>query len=142
VPERDTTAPVLRAITIAPSRFAAAGAGNAIARRGGGRVSWRLSEPAVVGFTVQRARAGRRVGRRCLPATVARSRRATCTRWQTLAGGFAQRATAGTGALRFSGRLRGRALTAGPYRLNALATDDAGNDSRAIAVAFRIIRRR
>jgi hypothetical protein len=53
-------------------------------------------------------------------------------------GGFTHAGAAGTNTFRFMGRLRGRALRRGKYRLVAVATDAAGNRSAALRRPFRI----
>ena len=49
---------------------------------------------------------------------------------------------AGTGRLRFSGRIGRHALRPGRYRLVVTVTDAAGNRSQAAKVRFRIVRNR
>lgn len=78
----------------------------------GTRVSYRLSEAAAVSFRI--------VG---------------------LRGGFVRQGKVGPNSFRFRGRLRGRKLKSGRYRLRVVATDPAGNSSRAEYVRFRIVRR-
>jgi hypothetical protein len=53
-------------------------------------------------------------------------------------GRFSVRGRRGANRLRFTGRLRGRALPAGPYRLTAQAFDRAGVASAPVGVSFRI----
>jgi hypothetical protein len=48
--------------------------------------------------------------------------------------------SAGSNRLTFRGRLAGRELRAGGYRLRIVATDAAGNRSSAVIVRFRIVR--
>jgi hypothetical protein len=50
------------------------------------------------------------------------------------------RGKAGTNRLRFSGRVKRRALKRGSYRLLAVAVDAAGNRSTQLSRAFRIMR--
>ena len=45
-----------------------------------------------------------------------------------------------TNRFRLTGRVRGRALARGYYRLVAIARDAAGNNSSALARSFRIVR--
>jgi hypothetical protein len=42
--------------------------------------------------------------------------------------------------VRFGGRLRGRALAAGRYRLTVRAADSSGMRSATLTAAFRIVR--
>jgi hypothetical protein len=88
----------LAALRVTPSRFRSARRGRPIVRRGGAKVSYRLNRAATVVFSVQR-----RKGRR----------------FTTVRGSFKQAARAGANALRFSGRLAGKRLPRGRYRLVA-----------------------
>jgi hypothetical protein len=53
-------------------------------------------------------------------------------------GRFTVRGRKGLNRVRFTGRLRGRALAAGPYTLTAQATDRTGMASQPATTAFRI----
>ncbi len=143
-PGADTVAPRLSALALSPTAFVAANVGPSAvaAARIGTRVSYRLSEAARVTFAVERAAPGIRSRGRC----VRRPRRAAanagrCTRWIPRPGSFAQDASAGANSIRFMGRLRGRSLAAGGYRLVATARDAAGNAPRRPARrGFTILR--
>lgn len=140
-PPADLTKPVLSSMTLSPKRFRAASSGPSISARVGTKVSYAASEKAVVRFRVQRALRGRRVGGRCVRPTRANRSKRRCTRYRTLRGAFSHRGSAGPNSFRFSGRLRGRKLRPGRYRLRAVATDAAGNRSPRKHVGFRIVRR-
>ena len=81
-------------------------------------IAYRLSAAATTPFKVQKAVKGRFV---------------------TLRGGFARAGKAGANQVRFSGRLRGRKLAPGRYRLTAQAKN-AGGSSRTMRATFRIVR--
>ncbi|MCU0312585.1 MAG: hypothetical protein MUC84_00805, partial [Solirubrobacteraceae bacterium] len=132
-------APVITALRITPASFAAARRGASVARDTGARVTYTTSRAATTRFTVARRLPGRRVGRRC-GAPTRRTRRAPrCTRLARVPGGFTRSDTASRNALRFTGRIGGRALAPGRYRLSA--TPSAGGISgRAVSAAFRIVR--
>ena len=130
--------------TLSPSAFPAAPSGpSAVAakrRRYGSKVTCTLNQPAVVRFTVVDAQPGRKSkGGRCVKPTRANHRAPRCLRWVTLRGSFTRSGTAGSNTFRFTGRLSGRRLTAGRYRL--VATPSAGGRTGPGASAsFRIIR--
>jgi hypothetical protein len=128
-------------LAFAPARFRAAVRGASVVSRGGSRISYRLSEPAAVRFAVQHVVAGRRVSGRCVAASRANRSARSCDRYRSLRGSFVHIGTAGRNALRFSGRLGNRRLVAGHYRLRAVASDAAGNRSRASLARFAIVRR-
>jgi len=137
----DQVAPRLSLMRLAPTRFR-------VARRGpsarlaavGTTVRFTLSEPARALFRVQRSLIGRRVGTRCVRTAAWNRRRARCVRWVRLRGSFSLAVRAGSNAVRFTGRLAGRPLSPGSYRLEARATDRAGNSSVWRRAAFRVIR--
>jgi len=120
VPGADVTAPTLSGLRVSPSSFEAAARGGSIARVGG-RVSYRLSEAAKVRFTVERATRGRFV---------------------RLKGSFTHRGKQGSNRFTFRGRVGGRRLRPGIYRLVGRATDPAGNRSAVRRARLRIVRKR
>ena len=135
----DTTKPVISAYVVSPSAFVAANTGPALIAAVGGRVVYRLSEAATVRFTVERKLAGRRKGRRCVaPQRARRGKR--CIRWSRVSGSFTHAGAGGLNTFRFMGRLGGKPLRRGNYRLVAVATDGAGNASKAARHPFRITR--
>jgi len=136
----DVTRPDLSAVSLVPSVFRAAGFGASMSSLVGTRVGYALSEPARVRFRVERGVSGRRAGGTCVTLTRSNRSRPRCTRYVTLRGSFTDRGEAGQNRFRFSGRLRGRKLTPGRYRLRALATDPAANRSSPKRVKFRIVR--
>lgn len=132
--------PRLSKLRVSPRAFRApARPGRSVggSARSGTRVSYTLSAPAAVRFTVARLRVGRRVGGRCVPA-VARNRRSrNCMRAVRVRGGFGRSRPAGSDRFTFTGRLVGRPLRPGHYRL--IATPAGG---RAITVLVRVLRGR
>jgi hypothetical protein len=137
----DVTAPRIRALRLKPRRFRAARRGGSVSAALGARISYRLSEAANVRFRVQRRAAGRRAGRRCVKPRRGNRGRKGCVRWVRQRGSFSRRGKAAANSLRFSGRLAGRRLRPGRYRLIAVPTDPAGNRGRAVRAGFRIVRR-
>jgi hypothetical protein len=143
LPGRDAVAPTLSALSLSRTAFVAANFGPSAvaAAKVGTTVSYRLSEPARVTFTVERPKAGIRRGGRCVKRTrKAPANARKCKRWVKVKGSFAQNAKAGANSIRFMGRLRGRALRRGSYRLVLKAKDAAGNKTaRPKRRGFRIV---
>ena len=83
------------------------------------KISYKLSEPATVKLRVQR-KAGRK--------------------WKTLRGALSQTGAAGLNKLRFAGRIGGKRLARGSFRLTAVATDGAANTSKQRVVRFSVLR--
>jgi hypothetical protein len=133
----------LTKVAVKPLRFRSAKKGASTARKKrsplGGTVSYSVSQPATVTFRVQRARAGRRKGRRCLKPRKGRHGK-RCTRWVAVRGSFDQQALAGDNSFRFRGRVSGRRLGAGRYRLLVVADGYGGRSKRSVR-GFRVVRR-
>ena len=123
-PPADMRRPVASILSITPGRFRAR---TAARRRTGARISYALDENATVTFTVKRII--KRVGR-------GRTR----TGYRPVRGSFADAGEVGGNTLRFSGRIGGRRLKPGLYRLIALPVDAAGNTGNAVFIKFRIVR--
>ena len=121
--------PSVLGLRVTPSRFRAA-------RRGS--VGFRLPAASRVRFVVQRVRAGRRVGRRCVAPTPGNRRRAVCNRY-VRAGAFSLTRRSGRQRVRFPARVGGSVLRAGRYRLKATPTA-AGLTGGPSRTGFRVIR--
>jgi hypothetical protein len=132
-------APVLTGLKISPNAFAAAASGPSIAIASSGVVSYRLSEAGLVTFTIEKAVSGGVAGGQCarLKHPVLGAKR--CTRFVTLPGSFGRSSQAGVNELRYRGRLHGRSLVAGRYRLVARANDATGNTTPSKRAGFRIL---
>jgi hypothetical protein len=101
-------------------------------------ISFRLSEPAKVALSFERALSGRRVRGRCLK--VAKGLRPNCTRYQRLTTKLSVQGKVGTNRVTFRGRLsRKRMLAVGRYRLTLVATDTSGKKSAAARTKFRLL---
>ena len=144
-PPVDSTPPRLstdlsRATFSAYTRGPSVRAAGRVRRRLGTRVQYRLSEAAITTFTVQRILLGRRRGRACVRPTRSNRRARRCTRHAPLRGSFRLTGRAGVNRFVFTGRLAGRTLRPGRYRLVGRARDLAGNVSRPSLDRFRIVR--
>ena len=116
----DSIRPVLSVPALSRSVFRAASRGQSvIAVAVGTQVRYKLSEVATANFRVQRLKSGRYV---------------------TLRGGFTHAGKVGANSFRFTGRLAGRKLAPGRYRLVQVAVDAAGNRSATKRVRFQIVR--
>jgi hypothetical protein len=121
--------PVIRSLKVSPSAFRAANAGGATASaRGkgnqppiGATVSYSLSAAGTVSFSVQRKTSGRKVGGGCVRPTRGNASKPACTFFKPLKGGFALSGAAGANSFKFRGRLGGKTLSPGGYRLLASA---------------------
>jgi hypothetical protein len=118
----DTTAPAFLSASMKPKTFAVnrKGAREKLVTakvKHGTTFRYRLSEAARVVFTIQR-----RKGKRFVQAKR-----------------FAKQSKAGANSKRFSGRIGKRALKPGRYRATLVATDAAGNRSKAKRLTFKVV---
>lgn len=135
--------PVMTSLDISPSAF--------VARPAGGfrttgypstSVSYRLENTAAsVRFTVAARRTGRRVGTSCRAVTRANRNRKRCLRYQPVSGSYTDPGRQGSNYLRFSGRIGGKRLRTGVYRLYASPRTTSGR-GKTMRHTFRITSRR
>lgn len=133
------------AMGIVPSAFFAARSGpsaqGAAARRRtrktGARVRYTLNIAARVRFTVERPVRGRLVGRRCLSERKSNRKRRRCTRYVRVRGSFTLQGKAGRNSFHLTGRLNGKRLARGRYRLVATPTAN-GRTGTPTRASFRI----
>jgi hypothetical protein len=125
-------APTISSLRLDPVAFAARRRGPSArsaassAQRRGTTVSFRVDAAASVAFRVVR--------RRCAKST----RRRSCNRFVPVPGNFTRAAAMGTNRFRFSGRIGGRVLKPGAYRLQATPSSGALVGPLAKA-GFRIV---
>jgi hypothetical protein len=126
---------------ISPNAFFAAPSGATISKKKakkkyGATVSYKDSQAATTTFTVLKPSSGRTQGKSCRKPSKANKHGKRCTLY-TVIGSFTHTDTAGANKLHFSGRLKGRKLAKGSYRLQAVAHNAAGN-GRAVSKEFKI----
>jgi hypothetical protein len=125
---------VLSALTISPTAFLAAPSGatvsaaSAAKKKYGAKISYRDSQIATTTFTVLRPTSGRMQGKSCEKPSQKNKHGKRCTLYVSV-GSFPHSDKAGAISLHFSGRLKGKRLAPGSYRLQALAHDAAGNSA-------------
>ena len=146
----DRTKPTLGGLGFSRSSFAAARSGAAFtAQKGrkrkssapvGTKVSFRLSEAASVRFTVQRKTTGRRSSGKCRTRTRRNRKKPKCTLYKSVRGSFTVAGKAGRNSFTFRGRIGGKALKTGSYRLRGTATDAARNVSVPTQKTFKIVK--
>ena len=100
--------PVLSALALVPKKFRPAK---------GTDVRFKLSAGAPVRFTVERRGAGRKVGGKCRATTKKNRHAKKCTRYVSMKGSFVRNGVSGANHFHWKGRLKGKALKPGGYRL-------------------------
>ena len=137
----DKTPPVFSSFVLSPTSFVAANSGPAIvsAAAVGTQVVYRLSEPATTTLTVERKGTGVKKHGTCVSGRARHGQR-KCTLYTRVRGKIVRGTGAGLSSFRFMGRLNGRSLKPGSYRLVASARDGAGNTSKTVRRSFTIKR--
>jgi hypothetical protein len=125
-----------KGILIRPSVLALRVSPNTFRRKRPATLSFRLAAPSTVRFGVERARIGRKVGKRCVAATRANRRRATCTRYVRV-GSFSRSRRSGSPRFKVPTRVAGHLLAAGRYRLSAVPRA-AGLTGKASRTGFHV----
>jgi len=126
-------------LKISPTPFAASGKNTAaVAQRGrtpsGAKISYRLDRATVVTLKFDRRSSGRRNSSgQCVKTTSANRNRKRCTR-NIPAGSILRFGRAGSNTVKFTGRVKRKALKSGSYRVTASARNRA-------SARFRIVRR-
>ena len=133
------TLPVITKLKVAPKKFLPKGVSGKSKGKRGTKFKYRLNEQASVSFKIERKLPGRKVGGKCKKKTKGNARRAKCTLFRRLGSRPAQ-GKAGANVLAFNGKLKGKPLRPGGYRLTAVATDSAQGRSVAATAAFKIRR--
>ncbi len=142
-PTADTTPPTITSLRLSRTTFRAAPSGapfRAARAAIGTDVTFTLSEPGSVRFTIDRSAAGRTVKGKCVKPSSANRRRPACKRWLAVKGSFTVSGKKGVNRIELRGRIGGRTLKPGRYRLNARETDRAANRSATKRTTFTIVR--
>lgn len=136
-------------LKVTPKRFRVAKARTPLVsqnRRGGKRapagtrIRFRLNDVATVRMRIERKLPGRRAGRRCVaPKPKLRSRK-PCARFVRSGTLVRRNLAGGTQRIAFSGRIGGKALKPGRYRLTAVAIADGGARSKPRRASFTVVR--
>jgi hypothetical protein len=146
VPPQPQVPAAVSQLAFSSSTFAAeargASADSANSARGS-KVSFTLNQPATVRFTVTQRTKGHKVKRGKKTACVKPTRKnrtgKRCTRTVTLKGSFTRDGVLGANSFHFTGRLRGRKLKPGRYRL--VSTPSVGGTKGVpTSAGFRIVR--
>jgi PKD domain len=137
-PEPGPTAPVVSDLQQSNSRWRTPGARDRSRLPVGTTFRFALDRPAAVQLAFSRIAAGRQEGARCVKATKANDGAPRCDRSQAR-GTLEMAGESGQNAYGFRGKIRGRALEPGRYRLLVTALAD-GQASAAAPIEFTIVR--
>jgi glucose/arabinose dehydrogenase len=133
--------PSISSARLSSTTFRAASRGASLTRKRrppiGSNVSYRDSQAAKTTFTVLKPVTGHRKGRKCV-AGRPRKHQKRCIRYVSV-GSLTHQDQAGSVSVHFSGRVRGRKLRPGRYRL-ALTPRANGKTGRTATLSFRIIK--
>jgi hypothetical protein len=127
-PVPDVTKPVISKLAVKPKAFKPA---TRKKPKRGADVSYTLSEAASVRVVVERC------AKYAKPKAKKRgAAKRRCLRFAAMRGAQTKVGKAGANGFRFNGKVGGKTLKAGPYKLVLTATDPAANVSAATRIAF------
>ncbi len=134
-----TVSPFDRKLDFAHEAFVAAKSGLSIARAAGTTVTFTSSGEGVTRFTITKKTAGIEDEGECEKPTRHTRHGKHCTFYESVNGDFARENESGRNVFRFTGRLNGRTLGPGTYRL--IATPEFESIlGRPVKHSFRILR--
>lgn len=126
-------------LKVTPKRFRVAKGRTPIASaKRGTAIRFRLNDVATVRMKIERRLAGRRAGKRCVAPSPALRSGKRCKRFVGQGTLVRRNLAAGTQRIAFSGRIGGKALKPGSYRLTAVAIAD-GNRSKPRRTSFAVL---
>ena len=125
----------LKALRISPKRYGLTGSPRSA------RLSWNVSDRATLRLTLKRSLPGRRVAGVCRAPSKGNSTRPACGRLVTVAA-FNRPVAAGAGGLTLTGKIGGRKLPAGSYRLvvTAMNVDASRRPSTQHTLGFAVLK--
>lgn len=159
---QSTAAPAVRALTVNPGAVRPASSGPSVVERRaakgrGARIRYRSTHAGTTVFSVARATrkgwrtlpgrdakadivgSGVKQGGHCVRATSGASSGTPCRYRSKLRGHFLYRGSAGANTVQFTGRLAGKRLPAGRYRLTAQSRPHRGNRvSKPVVARFTV----
>ncbi len=140
-PHSDTVDPVFHKASLVPGGFAvnAPKHGSRSNVTYGASLHFTLSEAAHVKVSITRQTSGRRSGSHCVKATASNAKARSCKLYAAVAS-FVPKTKLGANTVKFSGMVHNKALKRGTYHLTLIATDAAGNHSKHLTLAFKIVR--
>jgi hypothetical protein len=126
---------ILSALKLSPKAFHVSVARGAKKKAAtlGTKVSYTLSAAAKVTFEVDRKAVGRRVGKGCVKQSKGNASKPKCTLFVPVRGGFTESGKAGPNSFSFNGKLAGKPLAPGDYRLSGSA------DSSTATASFTVL---
>jgi uncharacterized repeat protein (TIGR01451 family) len=138
--------PVLSRLTVKPTALHPAKRGPSTAAvtpkkkapATGATISYRDTLRGRTMFTIAQVLDGRTSGRSCAKPSTRNKHGHKCTRFVPLRGSFAHQDSVGLNRFLFTGRVNGKALKPGIYRLDATPTAD-GKIGRTVSVRFRVV---
>jgi virginiamycin B lyase len=96
------------------------------------KITFSLSEKAAVSLRFEHGSSGRSVGGKCVKATHANRHHTSCTRFATTGPRLDLSGKAGANSVTFSGKVAGKTLAIGSYKISASAVDSALNRSKSV----------
>ena len=131
------TLPVIGKVKATPTKFLPQGV--AAKGKAGTKLRVKLNEAAKIQVKIERRLPGRKVGRKCKKPTPGNASKKKCSRYLTQGSRIKKDGKGGWNEIAFGGKLKGKPLAPGGYRITAVATDSAQGRSAPRSAAFRVL---
>lgn len=141
---RDNSAPSMGRPAFGPRVFVAGPNNTPVAAKAkrGSTLSFTVNERSTATIQIQKPKKGRRSKGKCRKPTRKNRKGKRCKRWVKAAPTLTRRNVGpGKVSIKFTGRVRRKALKRGSYRASITVTDAAKNRAKARNASFRIVKR-
>jgi hypothetical protein len=141
---RDGAAPLMGRPAFGPRIFVVGPNNTPVAAKAkrGSTLSFTVNERSTATIRIQKPRKGRRSEGKCRKPTRKNRKGKRCKRWVKAAATLTRKNVGpGKVSIKFTGRIRGKALKRGRYRASITLTDAAKNKAKPRNATFRIVKR-
>lgn len=128
----DTSSPVLGAPTLSKTKFPSSGSSR------GTTISLTSDEAGTATLKFYKATKGKRSGKRCVKRSKRLAKKKNCTRWIKVRGSISSPIVAGQNSIAFSGKVGGKALAPGKYKMEIVVVNATGLTSLPVTKTFTI----
>lgn len=128
----DTSPAVLETPTLSKTKFPSTGSSR------GTTISLTSDEAGTATIKFYKATKGKRSGKKCAKRSKRLAKKKNCTRWVKVRGSISSPVVAGQNSIAFSGRVDGKALAPGKYKMEIVVVNAVGLTSSPVTKTFTI----
>ncbi|MGH2960112.1 MAG: hypothetical protein ACRDKE_10950 [Solirubrobacterales bacterium] len=133
ITSKDVTAPALSAVKTSTTKYELG------TKKPGFTLTFTSSEAASLTAKFTKKGPGKKSGKSCKKPTKKNAKAKNCSRWVAVKGSIALNAVLGANTLVFKGKVGGKKLGAGTYRLTLTGSDATGNKLTPVVKTFKVV---